>query len=558
MHITEELIKEYTRWCNHCKNDKNIKPELEALMDNPDELVESFYDSLSFGTSGIRGILGAGPNRMNIYVIRRVTQGLAKHILQNVSASNANVVVAYDTRKHSKKFAIETARVLSGFGIKVFLFAQITPVPILSYAISKLNASYGIMITASHNHSSYNGYKVYSKDGYQIVGTEPEEILKSIQSCDYFDDINLHDDYISFLDKSIASDFIEDVISFMPKRSCPDNSDELKIIYTPLNGTGNEYVRETLLTAGFNNVSVVPSQEMPDENFITCNSPNPEKLSVYNEGFRLLDREKADIIIATDPDADRVGCALIHDGTKINLTGNQLAILMLDFLCTVKSVGKNSMCFKSIVSTPLFNKLATANGIKTVETLTGFKYIGKHISDLIKEGNANRFFFGFEESNGFLMSPFIRDKDGISSALLIAVMADYHKKHNLDLIDRLDQIYDELGMCIDKCLSFMFEGIKGQEAMQEIMTYFRNMTTIDLNTLGITSSIDYMSDDTGLPKSNVIYFNFNDGSKVIVRPSGTEGKIKVYTYLTRRASAANAVISIIENFRNEFKENMYT
>lgn len=548
MNTDEMIINEYYSWCDKCADDPFLAAELNKLKDNDQELIECFYDSIRFGTSGMRGLIGAGPNRLNKYVIIRATQGLADHIKN--TAKKQRVVIGYDSRRFSKEFAETAAKVMSGNGITAYLFDALTPVPVLSYAIDKLDAAYGIMITASHNPSDYNGYKVYSQDGYQIVGDDPDEILKAIEAHDYFDDIPMNKDLIESVGEHIGRSFIRDVVSTVPDVLTPSIKENIKIIYTPLNGTGNRYVRKALADFGFTDVSVVSSQELPDENFTTCKTPNPEKLTVYTEAFRLLDRKKADIIIATDPDCDRVGCALIHDGMKVNLSGNQIGILMLDFLCRTRPSQQGSVCIKSIASTPLFDKIASAYGMKVVDTLTGFKHMGKHISDMIKAGDEDKFFFAFEESNGFLISPFIRDKDGVSSALLISAMAAYYKSMGMDLITRLDQIYQEYGTFLDRSRSFEFEGIRGRETMGNIMEYFRGLDKNDMTGLGIAEKTDYLKDDTGLPKSDVIRFAFSDKSIVIVRPSGTESKIKTYFYLSKSGiSPANEIIGIIESFK---------
>lgn len=538
---------EYDRWCEKAL-DNGIKNELLALRNDEDELIESFYGNLKFGTSGIRGILGCGTNRMNIYVVRRTTQGLCNYLKKNYE--NPSVVIAYDSRKNSRLFAKETAQIISANGIDAYLFSEITPVPVLSYAIGNLGTTMGVMITASHNPKIFNGYKVYSSDGYQVVGDVPDKILDEINSLDFFDDFYFSNDNIIELDDTIKEKFTDDVVSMMPLIPPKEILNNLSVVYTPLNGAGNKYVRKLFEKAGFENVHIVEEQEMPDSNFTTCPVPNPEKLAVYDRAFKLYDKVNGDIIIATDPDSDRVGAALTYDDMKINLSGNQIGILILKFLCEHREIPENSFIMKSIVTTPLVEKIAASYGIKTVNTLTGFKYIGEQIAELMNNGNQEKYFFGFEESNGFLISPFIRDKDGISTALIIAIMAAVYKQEGKTLIDKLQEIYVEYGRCIDKTKNFVFEGIKGIAVMQDIMKYFRNDVTDSLGKIKIIEKTDYLAEDTGLPKADVIKFSFDDNSVAIIRPSGTEPKIKVYMFSEKgRSEGEKEITRIMKEFQ---------
>ena len=549
MELLEKCIAEYKRWIENTKDDAETAAQLAALQYDPDELTESFYTGLGFGTSGIRGILGAGPNRLNKYVVRKVSLGLADRILSERDAERA-IVIAYDSRRHSYDFAVETANVMASRGIKAKLFPALTPVPVLSYSIDKLGCSYGVMITASHNPAFYNGYKVYGAEGFQVVGDEPELILAMMNGHDFFESLTPDEKLIEVLDSKIQDSFIREVCSFAPRLPDPEIAAGIRIIYTPLNGTGNRFVRDVLAESGFSDVIAVPDQELPDENFTTCKSPNPEKLSAFNEAFRVLDRKKGDIIIATDPDADRVGAALIHNGTKIALTGNQIAVLMLDFLCEMRKHGKNAVIYRSVVSTPMADIIAAKHGIGVKTTLTGFKYIGEAISKMIRKGAADDYFFGFEESNGFLISPFIRDKDGISSSLMIALMAAYQKSQGRDLIDRLGMLGREYMHYHERNRSYMFEGLKGIDTMREIMNRFRAFDVNAANPLCATERIDYADDDTGLPKSDMVEFRTVAGSRIIIRPSGTESKIKVYMYLLDdEVELAERTDEIISSFK---------
>ena len=553
MDTLEKSLSEYKIWLDKTKNDSYMQKELAQLESSPDELMECFAGDLSFGTSGIRGIIGPGPRRINKYVIARATQGLSDYI--NMRAEKGEdikkrVVIACDSRRFSTQFAKETAEVLSGNGIKAYLFSEISPVPLLSYSIGVLDCDYGIMITASHNPSIFNGYKVYNKYGYQVVGEEPKAILDAINANDFFDSIKKSTDNIELLEDEIPDEFSNNIKEITQPFARKEDEPDIRIVYTPLNGAGRNYVYRALHDAGFNNVISVPSQDGFDENFTTCKKPNPEKLSAYNEAFKVLDQVGADIIISTDPDSDRVGVALVHDETKINLTGNQIGLLILDHLCKIRPPKSGQVVFRSIVSTPLFDRMADANGLDTRYTLAGFKYIGNALQGMIDEGNEADYYFGFEESHGYLISPFLRDKDAISSAVILASIAAKQKKRGQDLIDHLEEIYGNYGTLIDRAKNFTFEGLKGQETMNNIMEYLRNEVTEKIGDLYIEDKVDYLSDDTNLDKANIIKFDMDDGSTVIVRPSGTEPKIKVYMFLTDPTSDIDkAITAIMDDFR---------
>ena len=551
--IINNALEEYELWLKETKEDTYMQKELSGLEASKEELLDCFGGELSFGTSGIRGIIGPGPRRINKYVVGRATQGLADYINKRFNEEETSikkrVVIACDSRRFSTQLAKETAEVLSGNDIEAYLFTEISPSPLLSYSIEALDCDYGIMITASHNPSIFNGYKVFNKYGYQVVGEETKEIYNEITKLDYFNVIKKSSENISMVPDEIANQF-SNKISEVTLPYTKDADTDIKIVYTPLNGAGRDYVYKALDEAGFKDVISVPSQDGYDENFTTCKTPNPEKLSAYNEAFKVLDQFDADIIIASDPDSDRVGVALIHDGMKVNLTGNQIALLMLDYLCSVNPPKDGQKAFRSVVSTPLIDRMADANGLGTIITLAGFKHIGAEIQNLINDGCKDEYYFGFEDSNGFLISPFLRDKDAISSAVIIAAMAAKHKKRGQDLIDHLDEIYSDYGTLIDRNRSFNFEGYYGMETMENIMLHFREKVTDQIGDLYIEDKIDYLTDDTGLDKSNIIKFDLDDGSTAIIRPSGTEPKIKVYMYLTDPTSSIDKEITnIIENFR---------
>lgn len=537
---------EYRRWLEMTREDLQLQQELEQLSDNEEERLDSFYTDLRFGTSGIRGIIGAGTNRMNEYVVRRTTQGLADYLNEYYPAPS--VVIACDTRRKSKTFALETAKTLRGNDIEVFLFPEVAPVSLLSFAIGRLHCTMGIMITASHNPKIFNGYKVYNREGYQIVGDEPELILKAIDRLDFFEGIKTKETGIQYVEESVCQDFIEKINSFSLLTGQRDILNTLSVVYTPLNGAGNRYVRQALADIGFSNLTVVPSQEQPDENFTTCPAPNPEKITAYTEAFKILDQVGGDVIIATDPDSDRVGLSLLYDGMKVLLTGNQLGILIFDYLCQMRKPQPGQVVIKSIVSTPLIEKMAEKYGLTVINTLTGFKYIGELITQLSREGREKEYFFGFEESNGYLTDPFIRDKDGVSSAMIAVEMAAYHKSRGKNLIERLHELYDEFGGCKDKTRNYFFEGPYGAITMKSLMEYFRERVNDQIGGVKILEKIDYQG-ETGLPKADVLEFILENGSKFIIRPSGTEAKIKVYFFETDNSlELENAVKDIIKTF----------
>ena len=544
MDIQVDILNEYKRWID-CVSDAELRSELALMKDNSDEIIESFYKELDFGTSGMRGILGAGTNRLNTYVLHRSNLALASHI--NKNCKSKSVVIAYDSRKNSSRFARETAALMSAMGIKAYLFCELTPVPVLVYSITKLSCDYGVMITASHNPAVYNGYKVYGKHGYQIIGSELDSILNEQKRFDYFDEIAEDDSNVIMLDDEIKNDFLSKVNSLEPNGISQEAKSNLHIVYTPLNGTGLKFVSKALADSGFDKISIVKSQETPDANFPTCKSPNPEKMSAYAEAFETLDECKADIIIATDPDCDRIGCALVSDGMKVNLTGNQIGILLFDFLCRFKRKQANSICVRSIVSSPLIDKIAAENNIEVVRTLTGFKYIGEIIAGLKEENQEDKYFFGYEESNGFLASPFICDKDGVSTALLIACMAAQYKSEGIDLFERLNQINASYGRLIERIENFVFEGIEGEKRIANIMDYFR---TNELSEIArFDERIDFLKDKTGMPKADVLIMKTESKSTFIIRPSGTEPKIKLYMYLEPKdLKIANKLEKLINGF----------
>ena len=546
----EKILAEYDRWNANTTEDHSEHLYLDSLMADDRELYDSFYREIEFGTSGLRGIMGLGPNRMNRYVVTRATRGLADY-LNEINPEGAKVIISYDTRNHSREFARVSAQILREMGIDSKMFRKPTPVPVLSYAIRKENADMGIMITASHNPKIYNGYKVYNSQGHQIVGDEAKVIMTKIHAWDYFD-VPKEEFEPHYLPKEVSDAFLDSTVELIQDslREIQGDSDKnIKIVYTPLNGTGRDFVLEALKRRAFTNVITVQSQEMPDGNFPTCPVPNPEKIAAYNEAFYTLDQEEGDIIIATDPDCDRVGVAMYFDGVKRILTGNQIGILLFDFLCSNLSNVKDKFAMRSIVSTALFDKIAGEHGVNVIKTLTGFKYMGKVMSGIESSGDINRFLFAFEESNGYLFNKDIRDKDGIGGALLIAEMAAYYKVIGTSLPEKLDEIYNYHGQYHDKTENYVFQGAEGRDIMEGIMTYFRDNIKGFLGGIEILEKIDYLKEEDDL-KEDILEFKLRDHGIFIIRPSGTEPKLKAYFFGNRDTRKLESEVgNIIDMFR---------
>ena len=522
--------KEYERWINHTKG--TIKKELEAM---DEALIEdAFYQELTFGTGGLRGTIGAGTNRMNTYVVARASQGLANYLRK--LGGGSSVVIGYDSRINSDIFAKTAASVIAANNLTVLLWPELNPVPTVSFAVRYLGASGGIMITASHNPSQYNGFKVYGSDGCQITTDVAKEILNEINTLDIFSDVKSMDfdeamtiGRIKYIEPSVLTAYIEEV-----KRQSVLYDDEINrdvaIVYTPLNGTGLIPVTRVLAECGFTNITVVEEQRDPDGRFPTCPYPNPEIREAMELGLRYCEDNGADILMATDPDADRCGIAIKDDKGYRLISGNEVGILLLDFICSQREKhGKmptKPIFIKTIVTTDLSEKIANHYGIETINVLTGFKYIGEQICKLEKCGRESDYICGFEESYGYLTGAYIRDKDAVNAAFMICEMFAFYKTRGISLITKLDEIYSEYGYCLNTLHSFEFEGSIGLKKMQLAMDEFR----INRDIIGGTAIIkteDYFEGLNGLPAADVLKF-FIDSGFVVVRPSGTEPKLKVY------------------------------
>ena len=519
-----DIHEKYEYWLTF---DDNTKNELESITDKK-EIEDRFYKDLEFGTGGLRGIMGAGANRMNKYTVGKATKGLCEY-LKNEFAGEKSVVIAYDSRNNSKAFAECAAEVLCYNGIKTFLFEEIMPTPVLSFSVRYLNCNAGIVITASHNPKEYNGYKVYDKYGCQLVPQYADKVIsyinnvKDIKSVKHMNlNMALSNGYLTYIGDEVLNSYISEV----EKMAVYKEASDLKIVYTPLHGTGNIPVRKVLSDMSFD-VSVVKEQAVADGNFTTVRSPNPEEKDALNMALEQAKRANADLVIGTDPDCDRVGVGVLHNGEYTLLTGNQTGALLVDFYLKFKkqSLNPKSTLVKTIVTNDLGAEIARKNGLNVVETLTGFKYIGDQITKYEKTGE-NEFLIGYEESYGYLVGTYARDKDAVIASMLICEMAAYYKKNKMTLVDALNVLYSEYGFYLDALDSFVLKGKDGASRIKNIMSYFRaNKATVFPN---ITDVKDYCTGIGDLPKSNVLKFFLKGGSWIAVRPSGTEPKLKMY------------------------------
>lgn len=519
-----DIHEKYEYWLTF---DDNTKNELESITDKK-EIEDRFYKDLEFGTGGLRGIMGAGANRMNKYTVGKATKGLCEY-LKNEFAGEKSVVIAYDSRNNSKAFAECAAEVLCYNGIKTFLFEEIMPTPVLSFSVRYLNCNAGIVITASHNPKEYNGYKVYDEYGCQLVPQYADKVIsyinnvKDIKSVKHMNlNMALSNGYLTYIGDEVLNSYISEV----EKMAVYKEASDLKIVYTPLHGTGNIPVRKVLSDMSFD-VSVVKEQAVADGNFTTVRSPNPEEKDALNMALEQAKRANADLVIGTDPDCDRVGVGVLHNGEYTLLTGNQTGALLVDFYLKFKkqSLNPKSTLVKTIVTNDLGAEIARKNGLNVVETLTGFKYIGDQITKYEKTGE-NEFLIGYEESYGYLVGTYARDKDAVIASMLICEMAAYYKKNKMTLVDALNVLYSEYGFYLDALDSFVLKGKDGASRIKNIMSYFRaNKATVFPN---ITDVKDYCTGIGDLPKSNVLKFFLKGGSWIAVRPSGTEPKLKMY------------------------------
>lgn len=533
-----EVQDTFALWRRSATDDPELLRELDALAQSGDDggIHDRFYRDLAFGTGGLRGVLGAGTNRMNIYTVRRATQALAEYLIEE--GLPRSVAIARDSRLYGERFAIEAAQVLAANGIAVWLYPRLEPTPALSWAVRYYGCGAGICITASHNPAAYNGYKVYGPDGCQITPAAADKILAVMETLDYFDapqladiDMALSDGAIRYIPNRCLSDFVDAVLALRPGNDVT----RLRLVYTPLNGSGLEPVRLLLDRMGIRDVTVVPEQEKPDGNFPTCPYPNPEIRQAMERGLALCARIKPDLLIGTDPDCDRMGAAVSDSGGQYRLiTGNEMGVLLLDYLCRTRvergTMPQNPVAVTTIVSTDMATPVAAQYGVELRRTLTGFKYIGEQIGLLEAEGHPERFIFGFEESYGYLSGMHVRDKDAVNATMLACEAAAWYRSRGMSLLDGLNALCETYGYYRNELISFAFEGAEGMNAMNELMRSLREEPPAAFAGYPVTGRTDYLYDHTGLIPADVLEFRLEEGAKLIVRPSGTEPKLKVYIF----------------------------
>ena len=551
-------MESYKRWMEADLEDAALKAELETIAGNEEEIKDRFAVSLAFGTAGLRGVLGAGTNRMNIYVVRQATQGLANWV--KTQGGNQLVAISYDSRINSDVFAKTAACVLAANGIKVRIYDALMPVPALSFATRYYEANAGIMVTASHNPAKYNGYKAYGPDGCQMTDEAADIVYAEIQKTDILDGAKLmsfEEGVAAGLIEYVGDDCKEALYAAIEARSVRPGlckTAGLKLVYSPLNGSGLVPVTRILKDIGIDDVTIVPEQQYPDGNFPTCPYPNPEIFEALRLGLELAEKSGADLMLATDPDADRVGIAIkCPDGTYELVSGNEVGVLLLDYIAAGRiengTMPKNPVAVKSIVSTPLADAVAANYGVELRSVLTGFKWIGDQIAGLEAAGEVDRFIFGFEESYGYLAGPYVRDKDAIIGSMLICEMAAYYRSIGSSIKQRLEEIYAQYGRYLNKVDSFEFPGLSGMDKMASIMNDLRQNPPKEIGGYAVVKVTDYKKpEETGLPAANVLIYGLEGGATVVVRPSGTEPKIKAYfTTLGKDLAEAEAQKAVLAN-----------
>lgn len=542
-------VKElYKLWCEKAVDDADLIPELKSIEGNDSEIEDRFAISLKFGTAGLRGVIGAGTNRMNIYTVRQATQGLADYV--NQEFKNGSVAIAYDSRIKSDIFAKEAAGVLAANGIKVYIYPELMPTPMLSFAVRELKCDSGIVITASHNPAKYNGYKVYGSDGCQMPPQAADIVLEKISHVDVLSGAKVIDfeeginsGKIEYISQAVFDRYLEKVKeqSIHPEIVAESG---LKVVYTPLNGTGNKPIRQILKNIGVKDVTVVPEQELPDGNFPTCPFPNPEIKEALQKGLELSYEVKPDLLLASDPDADRMGIAVPDgNGDFVLFSGNEVGALLLEYICHERTklgtMPKNPITVKTIVSTDIIAKIAEAYNVEMIEVLTGFKFIGEQIGMLEENNEEDRYIFGFEESYGYLAGSYVRDKDAVVASMLVCEMTAFYRTQGISLIQARENLYKKYGNFVHTQKSFICEGLSGMERMAEIMAELRQNPPAAIGGLKVLAIADYKEsvkknltnneeETITLPKSDVISFILENNAKVIIRPSGTEPKIKAY------------------------------
>ena len=563
--LNGRIIETYELWLKKAKADPDLAFELKEMADNMSAIEDAFYKELEFGTGGLRGVIGAGTNRMNVYVVARASQGLSNYVINHFAPGERKIAVSYDSRIKSDVFAKVAAEVFAANGIKVFIYPQLMPVPCLSFATRYLGCAAGVMITASHNPAKYNGYKVYEADGCQITSAAANEILAEINKLDLFDGWKsipfvdgLASDKIQYISDKVYTAFVEEVKQQSVAGDAKLDKD-VAIIYSPLNGTGLKPVLRTLRESGYTNITVVKEQEQPDGNFPTCPYPNPEIQEAMALGMEYMKKCNADLLLATDPDCDRVGIAVKNSKGEFQLlSGNQTGLLLADYICARHiengTMPTDPVIIKTIVTTDMAEQIAAHYGVRVINVLTGFKYIGEQIGLLEKQGNAGSYIFGFEESYGYLSGTYVRDKDGVNAAFLICEMFCYYKTRGINLLDKLQELYDTYGYCMNTLYSYEFDGSTGFVRMQEIMKAFRTEAISEFGGRKVERMLDYNLELDGLPKSDVLKFILENHSSVVIRPSGTEPKLK--TYIAVSAADEKTAKEIENKILEELKQRI--
>ena len=553
-------MEEYKRWLSLANADADVAAELRTMDEV--KIEDAFYRNLAFGTGGLRGTIGAGTNRMNVYTVAKASQGLADYLVKHYE--NPSVTIGYDSRIKSDVFARVAAGVFAANGVRVHIWPQLMPVPTVSFATRYLGTSAGVMVTASHNPSKYNGYKVYGADGCQITAAAAKEILAEIEKLDIFADVKTADfeaemakGAISYIPEAVYTAFV-DAVKRQSVLLGEEVNKDVAIVYSPLNGAGLKPVLRTLGEMGYSNITVVKEQEQPDGNFPTCPYPNPEIKEAMALGMDYARRCNADLLLATDPDCDRVGIAVKDEnGEYVLLTGNETGMLLLDYICSQRikhgKMPADPVMVKTIVTMDMGQRIAEHYGVRTVNVLTGFKFIGEQIGLLEEKGSADSYIFGFEESYGYLTGSYVRDKDGVDGAYMICEMFSYYATRGISLLDKLNELYAQYGYCLNTLHTYEFEGSAGFARMQSIMQSFRT----GIQTIGgkaVLETLDYAQGLDGLPKSDVLKFLLEDNCSVVVRPSGTEPKLKAYlSVCADSAETARAVEAVLaEELKNYF------
>lgn len=562
--MEQNIKNEYNRW-RQCVKESDLQRELQEMDRQEDLIADAFYRNLAFGTGGLRGVIGVGTNRMNVYTVAKASQGLADYICKNFSEEKRSIAVSYDSRIKSDYFAKVACGVFAANGIHAYIYSELMPTPCLSFAVRSLGCAAGIMVTASHNPSKYNGYKVYGADGCQITTEAASMILAEIDKLDLFEDVNkmsfeegVQKEIVSYIPDRVYDEFTEKVKAESLLSDNVSVDKNVSIVYSPLNGTGLKPVLRALKESGYTNITVVKEQEKPDGNFPTCPYPNPEMRKAMELGIKYAKKYDADLLLATDPDCDRVGIAVKDkNGKHILMSGNEVGMLLLDYICTRRiamgTMPKDPVMIKTIVTIDMAERIAAHYGVRTINVLTGFKFIGEQIGLLEKQGKEKSYIFGFEESYGYLSGGYVRDKDAVNGAFLICEMFAYYASRKTTLPEKLEELYQTYGYCLNTLHSYEFDGVSGFEKMQRIMEDFREGVSLFAGKR-VLKCLDYSQGLDGLPESDVLKYLLEGNCSVVVRPSGTEPKLK--TYISVSAESMEQAEKVEGKIVEELRERM--